>query len=286
MKRALIAIIPLLLLPTTGCKLESIGSREFDLVAKSFETVSKASREINDEEEYYVGRAVAARLLADSPLAEDQRLTAYVNRVGLTVARHSDKPVTYRDYHFAVLNAPEANAFACPGGTILITRGMLELTRNEDELAAVLAHEVAHVNNRDGIGAISSSRWTEALTVIGSEAARSYGSREVAKLTTIFEGSIDDVVKTLVVNGYGRSQEMAADRGALTYLSRAGYDPRALQSFLERLASKGAGGEGGIFKTHPATQDRLEEVRGSMPASGVEAKLVDARAKRFRQAFE
>lgn len=284
MKKLIIPLVLLLLIPA-GCKLESIGSREFDLVAKSFETVSKASREINDEEEYYVGRAVAARLLADTPLAEDSRLTAYVNRVGLTIARHSDKPVTYRDYHFAVINAPEVNAFACPGGTILVTRGMVDTVTSEDELAAVLAHEVAHINNRDGIGAISSSRWTEALTVIGSEAAKSYGSREVAQLTSIFEGSIDDVVKTLVVNGYSRSQEFAADRAAVTYLSRAGYDPRALQSFLGRLATKG-GSEGGIFKTHPGTQDRLEEVRGSMPASGAEPKLVEARAKRFRQAFE
>lgn len=284
MKKLIIPLALLLLIPA-GCKLESIGSREFDLVAKSFETVSKASRDINDEEEYYVGRAVAARLLADTPLAEDSRLTAYVNRVGLTIARHSDKPVTYRDYHFAVINAPEVNAFACPGGTILVTRGMVDTVTSEDELAAVLAHEVAHINNRDGIGAISSSRWTEALTVIGSEAAKSYGSREVAQLTSIFEGSIDDVVKTLVVNGYSRSQEFAADRAAVTYLSRAGYAPRALQSFLGRLATKG-GSEGGIFKTHPGTQDRLEEVRGSMPASGAEPKLVEARAKRFRQAFE
>jgi predicted Zn-dependent protease len=284
MKKLAIPLVLLCLLPT-GCRLESIGSREFDLVAKSFETVSKASREINDEEEYYVGRAVAARLLADQPLVTDSRLTAYVNRVGLTVARHSDKPVTYRDYHFAVINAPDVNAFACPGGTILVTRGMLDAVTSEDELAAVLAHEVAHINHRDGIGAISSSRWTEALTVIGSEAAKSYGPREVAQLTSIFEGSIDDVVKTLVVNGYGRSQEFAADKDALAYLSRAGYDPHAMQSFLDRLAARG-GSDGGIFKTHPATRDRLEEVRGNMPASGAEPRLVEARATRFRQAFE
>lgn len=283
MKRS---VAPLLLLAMlqAGCNLESIGNKEFGLVAKSFETITKASREINEEEEYYVGRSVAARLLADNPLWDDSRLIAYVNRVGLTIARHSDKPVTYRDYHFAILDSVEANAFACPGGTIFITKGMLELTNSEDELAAVLAHEVAHINHRDGIAAISSSRWTEALTIIGSETAKTYGSKEMAKLTTIFEGSIDDVVKTLVVNGYGRSQEEAADRDALAYLVRAGYDPHGLEKFLERLAERGKGSKGGIFKTHPATSDRLAELRGEMPAAST--KTVEARQRRFKDLFE
>jgi predicted Zn-dependent protease len=283
MKKPIILLVLLLCLP--GCRLGEIRSDDFGLITKSVSSVSKAARDINDEEEYYVGRAVAARLLADYPLLRDSRLTAYVNRVGLTVARHSDKPVTYRDYHFAVLDSPEVNAFACPGGTILVTRGMMDAVASEEELAAVLAHEVAHVNHRDGIAAISKSRWTEALTVIGSEAAKTYGSQEVGQLVTIFEGSIDDVVKTLVVKGYGRSQELAADRDALTYLARAGYDPRGLETFLGHLAAQGHGNEGGVFKTHPATSDRIEEVREGMPTAKADPGGAALRGKRFGEVF-
>jgi predicted Zn-dependent protease len=189
-----------------------------------------------------------------------------VNLVGQAVALNSEKPNTFGGYHFALLDSEEVNAFACPGGTILITRGMVRAVRSEDELAAVLAHEVAHVNHRDGIAAISKSRWTEALTIIGTEAAKTYGSRDVARLADIFEGSIDDVFKTLVVNGYGRSQENDADLTALRYLAATGYDPKALEDFVARLAATERGSAGGIMKTHPATADRLESIRNNMPS--------------------
>jgi hypothetical protein len=125
-----------------------------DTIKSTAETTQKAAREISDEEEYFVGRAVAARIISSYPLSVDESLTVYINKVGQAVALHSEKPYTYGGYHFALLDSDEVNAFACPGGTILITTGMLKTVRNEDELAAVLAHEIAHVNNRDGIAAI------------------------------------------------------------------------------------------------------------------------------------
>jgi predicted Zn-dependent protease len=273
----------------TGCNLaglsgalpSGLNSEHVALAAKSVRAVSVASRSISDSEEYYVGRAVAARILATYPLLRNSRLTEYVNLVGQTVALNSEKPNTFGGYHFAVLDSAEVNAFACPGGTILITRGMLRSVRTEDELAAVLAHEVAHINHRDGIEAISKSRWTEALTIIGTEAVKTYGSSDVARLTGIFEGSIDDVFKTLVVNGYGRGQEEDADRTSLGYLSRAGYDPHALESFLSRLTATGQGASGGILKTHPATSDRLDVVRSNLPTSAVDPLLEKARESRF-----
>jgi predicted Zn-dependent protease len=273
----------------TGCNLaglsgalpSGLNSEHVALAAKSARAVSVASRPISDSEEYYVGRAVAARILATYPLFRNSRLTEYVNLVGQAVALNSEKPNTFGGYHFAVLDSSEINAFACPGGTILITRGMLRAVRTEDELAAVLAHEVAHINHRDGIDAISKSRWTEALTIIGTETAKTYGSSDVARLTGIFEGSIDDVFKTLVVNGYGRSQEEDADRTSLGYLARTGYDPKALESFLSRLTVTGRGSSGGMLKTHPATSDRLENVRSNLPSSAVDPALEKARTMRF-----
>lgn len=257
-----------------------VPQEQVDLITKGVGAAAKAARPISDEEEYYVGRAVAARILASYPLARGQELADYVNAVGQTVALHSQRPQTYGGYHFAVVEGDEVNAFACPGGTIFVTRGMLRSVRSEDELAAVLAHEVAHVNHRHGISAITKARWTEALAIIGTEAAKAYGSRELAQLVTIFEGSIDDVFKTLVVTGYGKSQEYDADETALLYLARAGYDPQALHAFIRRQLESGKE-TGGLLKSHPASSARVEKIRDAMPGGEADQGLIEARTRRF-----
>ncbi|MFA5112478.1 MAG: M48 family metalloprotease, partial [Desulfobaccales bacterium] len=155
-----------------------------------------ASRPITDSEEYYIGRAVAARVLTKYKLDQNPNLTEYVNEVGDTVARKSSRPNPFRGYHFAVLDTGEINAFACPGGIIFVTRGLIQTCKSEDQLAAVLAHEVAHVANKDGINSISKARWTEVWTAMGKEAVTVYGGSVAAGLVTLFEGSIDDVFKT------------------------------------------------------------------------------------------
>ncbi len=267
-----------------SCDTSSFGniSQHIGTAMTVADATSKAARPISDEEEYYVGRAVAAKILGSYQLSTDAALTRYVNLIGKTVALNSDKPYTYGGYHFAILETNEINAFAAPGGTIFITRGMIRTTANEDELAAVIAHEVAHVNKRDGIAAIKSARWTQAITVIGSTAAKNYTSGEVSQLVSLFEGSIDDIFKTLVVNGYSRSQEYAADEGALQTLAKCGYDPRALSSFLRRLGQKGSSTGGGIMQTHPATTDRIENISGKIPSTGqIHPRAVTARATRF-----
>jgi len=239
-----------------------------------------AAREISDSEEYYIGRAVAARILGKYPLYQNQAVTLYVNEVGQAVARKSTRPNTYRGYHFAVLDTSEPNAFACPGGIILITRGLLKECQNEDELAAVLAHEVSHVAQKDGINSISKARWTEVLTTAGTEAARQYGGGVAGNLVNLFEGAIDDVFKTIVVNGYSRGAEENADRGAVSVLSRAGYNPAALATLLTKMTARGGGG--GIYRTHPPTSDRLAKVK-SIAREAPAGPSEQTRTKRFQQ---
>jgi predicted Zn-dependent protease len=264
----------------SGCKVSDLTPERIGMITSSVQTIGKAARPLAEDEEYYVGRAVAARLTSTYPLYRNARLTDYLNLIGQTIALHTDKPTTFGGYHFALLDSSEINAFACPGGIILITRGMLSSVKSEDELAAVLAHEIAHVIHRDGVAAIQSSRWSEALMVIGSSAAREFGPKETAQLVSLFEGSIDDVVKTLVVNGYGREQEKDADSAALGYLAAAGYDPQGLTGYLKRLEQGGRGSKSGIFTTHPGTDERLENVRqASVPA--VDTSAVPKRTKRF-----
>jgi beta-barrel assembly-enhancing protease len=280
--KILTGILGILLL-LTGCGSVQVQdmSQHMGFVTKAATATHKAARPISDEEEYYVGRAVAARILSIYPLSKDEYPAAYVNLIGKSIAIHSDKPFTYGGYHFAILNSHEKNAFACPGGIIFITKGMFSAVKNEDELAAVLAHEIAHITHRDGISAIQSSRWTEALTIIGSNTMKQYGSQELSQLVHLFEGSIDDVFRTLVVNGYGRSQEYSADETATVLLLRAGYSPEALKDLLTRVRGEGGTQAGGMLKTHPATTDRIENISSHMPLGRTDNLLIQKRTARF-----
>ncbi|MGQ9689603.1 MAG: M48 family metalloprotease [Desulfobaccales bacterium] len=266
--------IPSLPVPSEAGKALQVGG-------KTVQKAAVAAREISDSEEYYVGRAVAARILAKYSLSQNQEATRYINQVGQAVARKSSRPSTYRGYHFGILETSEPNAFACPGGIILITRGLIKECQNEDELAAVLAHEVAHIAHRDGINSISRARLSQVLTTAGTEAAKQYAGGVAGSLVSLFEGAIDDVFKTIVVNGYSRSAEEAADRDAVTTLRRAGYDPGALVALLTLLSARGPGG-GGIFRTHPPTSQRLSAVQGLVGQATAGPKE-QVRAKRFQQ---
>jgi predicted Zn-dependent protease len=279
MRRGLLLLLPVALLVAGGCAGMDVMSVA-SVAAKGVPKAVQASRPISDSEEYYVGRAVAARILSTYPLCQDPQLTLYVNEVGLAVARKSARPETFRGYHFAVLDSQEPNAFACPGGTVFITRGLVAMCDNEDQLAAVLAHEVAHVANKDGVNSISKARWTEVMTTMGTEAAKHYAG-PAGQLVTLFEGSIDDVFKTIVVNGYSRTAEYTADRDALTTLTKTGYDPRALAQLLGKMQAREKGATGGIFKTHPPAAERLAKVQ-ARAGEGPPARDEAIRSKRFQ----
>ncbi len=261
-----------------------ISREDREAIDRMAKQTAKAARPMTEQEEYYVGRAVAATILGRYRLYLNERLTAYVNSIGLALALASDRPYTFGGYHFAILDTQEANALACPGGIIFITRGMLKKAQNEDQLAAILAHEVAHVNHKDGLASIQKSRWMEALSILGSETARKVGGAEMAKLVSLFEGSVDDVAKTLLVNGYSREQEREADLGALAFLNRLGYSPYGLPDSLEKMAREQAGGaKQGIFATHPGMNERLARSKSVIAQNQWPRRDDPARNRRFRE---
>jgi predicted Zn-dependent protease len=246
----------------------------------------KAMRPMSEQEEYYVGRAVAATILGQYRLYRNERLTRYLNEVGQAVALASSRPFTFGGYHFSILDTDEVNALACPGGLIFITRGMLKKAQNEEELAAILAHEIAHVSHKDGLGAIQRARWAEVVTALGTEAARKLSGADVAKLVSLFEGSVNDIAKTLLVNGYSREQESAADLSALGYMNGIGYDANGLVAFLRKLAGEQtAGANTGFFGTHPGMQDRLSKARSLIAEKKWTAGDPSSRTRRFQQFF-
>ena len=292
---AAILITPVLLLgcaevaqvgTTVGQQMGAISKEDKERIDRLALETEKAARPMTEQEEYYVGRAVAATILGQYRLYRSEILTRYINEVGQTLALASDRPFTYGGYHLGILDTEEINALACPGGIIFITRGMLKKAQNEEELAAILAHEVGHVSHKDGIGAIQRSRWVQVATLLGSEAAKKVSGAEMAKLVSLFEGSVNDVVKTLVVNGYSREQEAAADLSAMTYMNRAGYDPRGLSGYLEKLAKEQTDGtKEGLFTTHPGMRERLAKAKSMIAEKNWAQTTYLARDQRFRQAF-
>lgn len=261
-----------------------ITTGQAEAITKTGQSVGMALKQITPEQEYYVGRSVGASLITRYKVYDQDDATRYVNVVGQALAMASDKPETFGGYHYLILDSDEINAFAAPGGLIFLSRGMLRLCKNEDDLAAVLAHEVAHVNLGHAISAISNSRWTQAVTVLGTEGAKNFGGEQLAQLTTAFEGSIQDVTTKLVTSGYARGQERDADKLAITIMQRLGYDPTALGRVLGHMEHELKPGGLDFAKTHPPPQARIADL----------AKLVTAppatsnaeRQKRFARAMK
>ncbi|MHB9098600.1 MAG: M48 family metalloprotease [Syntrophales bacterium] len=253
-------------------------------IKKSTGAVSKSIEEFTPEQEYYIGRSVAAVILTKYPPYTNQPANQYLNLLGQTLAQVSDMPEIFRGYRFLVLNSDEINAFATPGGHIFITRGLLRCCRNEDAVAAILAHEIGHIQLKHGIQAIKKARVAEALTTITTESVRVLAPNEVSNFTETFGGVITDIT-TMIHSGYSRSFEYAADDAAQTILRRVGYDPNGLVAMLMVMGKNlKSGEEAGFAKTHPAPQDRIDEILRRTGGKYSPVKTPTARQARFTKA--
>lgn len=258
-----------------------VGEEKAESIVTVAEAVRKGFEDLSPREEHYIGRAVAANILQKYPVYEDETVTRYVNKVGMAVAWASDVPETYGGYHFLVLDTREPLAYATPGGFIFISKGIMDMMVNEEELAAVLAHEVAHVNKRHGLGAIKQSRLTEAFSVLVKE-GKKYTSAEVKKLANAYEGALGDVINKLIEKGYDRSQESEADRFGALFAHRAGYDPQGLVSFLSTSKRQyGDKFEIGLMKTHPDPGHRFTTLKKYLQEEGLKGKTEPERTSRF-----
>jgi predicted Zn-dependent protease len=225
----------------------------------------KSQEELTPEQEYYLGRAVSARILGTYPPKLDSTLTRYVNDIGQVIISVSDLPETFGGYHFAVIESDEVNAVSAPGGFVFISQGLIRRLKDEDSLAAVLAHEVAHVVHRDGVSAISNANLFAALTEASRQAAavgisKSSVPLDISPLADMFSKSVTDLTEKLLVTGYDRSQEYKADAYAVELLRRAGYETSALARVLSAIESSTPTEHGGWLDTHPAPNKRMAEL--------------------------
>lgn len=237
-----------------------------DRINETAKKVTRAMEDIAPEEEYYIGRAVAASVLSNYSVYEDKTKEKYLNLICRSIAINSENPYCYNGYHVKLLDSDEINAYATSSGIIFITRGLYDAVTTEDELAAVIAHELAHIMLRHSTKAIRSSRWTEVTTAI-TEPVTSDFMRNTTKfipssinLADKLDGMVSDITSELIIKGYSKVQEFEADRKAVQLLADAGYSPEAMISMLEILVLYQKKSQGGFFSTHPDPQDRIDNV--------------------------
>jgi predicted Zn-dependent protease len=252
---------------------------------KTVKSAVEAKRGFTYEQEHYLGRAIAANILSEYPLYNNPVAGRYVTLLGQTIAAHSDMPQTFGGYRFFILDSGEVNAFAAPGGIIFITRGMLGACENEDQLAAVLAHEVAHVQGRHGIELIKDSRWKKFGTEAVFLAASGFGGGDVAAAVGVFGDMVKDVSKQIMARGYGKKLEKRADTDALTILMRVGYEPHESIALMRNMQGRFEKGKKDFSKTHPKPKDRIKTIGKALKGKPEALAIPAVRVSRFDTAL-
>ncbi len=227
-----------------------IKKKKIDLFKKGLGVVN-ALEPIGEEEELVLGEALAveafSRFGGEYP---NDEWTRYINLVGKTVAEFSDRPTL--QYHFAILNSEEHNAFAAPGGYIFITVGLLKSLRNEAELAGVLAHEIAHVTHQHML------ETTRRGAILGSVSELTLSAMK--KDPAMFSNIIDEMTDLLFTKGLDQEKEFEADRVGVDYAYRAGYHPQGLRDYLFTLQKSQGHTQSRLFTTHPPTDLRIGKI--------------------------
>jgi predicted Zn-dependent protease len=233
-----------LLLAATACATNpATGRREIVFMSK--------------EREAELGRQASQQVAEEMGIVDDPALGAYVSAVGERVARQSPRQEV--PYRFQIVDMPEPNAFALPGGYVYVSRGLLVITNSEDELTNVIGHEVAHVAARHAAQREAASVPVGILTAIGTVAAGLIGGGQAAQAV----GQLGQTAGQGVIASYGRDQEREADRLGQDYAAKAGADPSAMADFLHtlenatRLEEQGRSRQPSFFDTHPSTPERV-----------------------------
>jgi predicted Zn-dependent protease len=227
---------------------------------------------MSESQEVQVGREEDVKVRQQYGVYDDKALQRYVDEVGQRLARGSHRPNL--QYHFTVVDSPEINAFALPGGYVYITRGILAYLNTEAELAGVLGHEIGHVTARHSVQQLSAATAAN----VGATVLQIF----VPALQNPLGNNVMGLLGNALLSGYGRDHELEADRLGAQYLARSGYDPQAMLKVLgvlknqELFDAEVAKSEGrqprsyhGVFASHPDADTRLQQVVGEAgPATG------------------
>lgn len=238
--------------------LASTHADEFRLRQHQLQGIQLTERDVATEMRF--GQEVAARILATEPLLQDSKLNHYVNLVGASLALNSKR--SELPYYFGILDTNELGAYSTPGGYVFITRGLLRLTQDESELAAILAHELAHVTLMHIVTEldIHASR-QEDLSGLARLIGATGSATQVA-----FNQAVDKAMTFLFSDGFRKSQELDADRMAVDVMALTGYDPAALIRILRRIR---AVENNQSQRTHPDFGQRDQQLEAYLPSHGL-----------------
>lgn len=224
---------------------------------------SPADAILNKSQESQIGRAIMRSIRMSGQVVEDPQVNEYINEIGHRLAAQANDG--NHEFTFFVVDDPRINAFALPGGYIGVHTGLIDASRNEDELAGVLAHEIAHVTQRHIARSIHASSRQSLLTTALMLGALILGAA----------GGDSDVAQAGIAVAQGtaaqqqinftRSNEHEADRIGIEALAAAGFDPHGMSSFFEVISRQQLSAPDErmpeFLRTHPVTSDRIAEAR-------------------------
>ncbi len=241
--------------------------------------VSTGDEELSSDvdEEVRFGREVAARVIARYGLYENPKLMKYVNLVGSVIARTTNRPEL--DFHFAILNTDEINAYAAPGGYVFITRGALLKMQDEAELAGVIAHEMGHIVEKHVVKELKIKGSDESAAA--GLAALIGGTSQSAR--TAFSQAVDKALDMLFKDGYKREDETQADKDAVLFCALSGYEPSGLVKYFERLNAQKGKNTGVLDKTHPPYENRIALLKHTIAQEGMDAGSYHSYKERFAE---
>ena len=231
--------------------------------------VAKGLTGLTLEEEINIGDSVSVEIVGRyGGIWRNTVATQRVNLVGRTLTRSARRDSI--DWRFGLLNSDAINAFSSPNGRVFITKGLYKLLENDDELAGVLAHEVAHVDLRHAAKIIAGKQATGAFVGAGAEIAGDELSRNFGNLpveTKALEEAVSKTVSGLLINGYGADREYEADRVGYELAKTTGFASDGLRIALNKVQATTAQTRE-VFSTHPKTSDRLKKMPGAERQKG------------------
>ena len=213
------------------------------------------NQEANTDREINFGRSVSAKILGKYPIMRNEQKVRYISQIGTGISAQLGRPELR--YYFGILDTDEVNAFAAPGGYIFVTKGALKLMRNEAQLAGVLAHELAHIDQKHIVRKLKLQSTDRSVT---SGIAQVLGSSTLAAKIAL-ERLNDIAFKMLMEEGLSKEDEADADQKALEMLITLGYDPQSYLNYLQSLKPHLAqGGAEVLSKTHPTIEFRYQSL--------------------------
>ncbi len=217
-----------------------------------------ANRVITSRQEYELGQELLIQLRHELPIIEDVELNYYLNNLGARLLSNAD--ATAFPFTFLILDSPVVNAFAAPGGIIVVHTGLVELAQNEDELAGVLAHEIAHVTQRHLARFYAKANKVDLGTTLGIIAAIIASANSAAAgQAALYAGLAANASAKLA---FTRANEREADRVGKVILEKSGFDPNAMGRFFERLRDASMVDEETtleFLQTHPLPSARIAD---------------------------